>query len=47
MKKKADVWEGTLALMVLKTLETMGRSTASVSRVAFAGRRPELFRRRA
>jgi len=22
--KKADVWQGTLALMVLKTLETMG-----------------------
>jgi PadR family transcriptional regulator PadR len=25
MKKKADVWQGTLALMVLTTLETMGR----------------------
>lgn len=24
MGKKADVWQGTLALMVLKTLETMG-----------------------
>jgi transcriptional regulator len=24
MKKKADVWQGTLALMVLKTLETLG-----------------------
>jgi PadR family transcriptional regulator, regulatory protein PadR len=24
MKDKADVWQGTLALMVLKTLETMG-----------------------
>jgi PadR family transcriptional regulator PadR len=24
MKKKADVWQGTLALMVLRTLETMG-----------------------
>lgn len=24
MEKKADVWQGTLALMVLKTLETMG-----------------------
>src|SRR5437868_11461439 len=24
MDKKADVWQGTLALMVLKTLETMG-----------------------
>src|SRR5262249_19445768 len=24
MKEKADVWQGTLALMVLKTLETMG-----------------------
>jgi transcriptional regulator len=24
MAKKADVWQGTLALMVLKTLETMG-----------------------
>jgi PadR family transcriptional regulator PadR len=24
MKNKADVWQGTLALMVLKTLETMG-----------------------
>ncbi len=24
MKKKADVWQGTLALMILKTLETMG-----------------------
>jgi PadR family transcriptional regulator, regulatory protein PadR len=24
MTKKADVWQGTLALMVLKTLETMG-----------------------
>ncbi len=23
-KEKADVWQGTLALMVLKTLETMG-----------------------
>jgi PadR family transcriptional regulator PadR len=25
MGEKADVWQGTLALMVLKTLETMGR----------------------
>lgn len=24
MAQKADVWQGTLALMVLKTLETMG-----------------------
>src|SRR3954468_2551278 len=24
MKQKADVWQGTLALMVLKTLETLG-----------------------
>ena len=24
MSKKADVWQGTLALMILKTLETMG-----------------------
>src|SRR5947208_2565104 len=24
MTKKADVWQGTLALMVLKTLDTMG-----------------------
>ncbi len=24
MENKADVWQGTLALMVLKTLETMG-----------------------
>jgi PadR family transcriptional regulator, regulatory protein PadR len=24
MGKKSDVWQGTLALMVLKTLETMG-----------------------
>ncbi|HKA02100.1 MAG TPA: helix-turn-helix transcriptional regulator, partial [Candidatus Solibacter sp.] len=24
MDKKTDVWQGTLALMVLKTLETMG-----------------------
>ena len=24
MKDKADVWQGTLSLMVLKTLETMG-----------------------
>lgn len=24
MAEKADVWQGTLALMVLKTLETMG-----------------------
>ncbi len=24
MKQKADVWQGTLALMVLKTLDTMG-----------------------
>jgi len=24
MERKADVWQGTLALMVLKTLETMG-----------------------
>jgi PadR family transcriptional regulator len=24
MKEKVDVWQGTLALMVLKTLETMG-----------------------
>ena len=24
MGKKADVWQGTLALMVLKTLQTMG-----------------------
>lgn len=24
MREKADVWQGTLALMVLKTLETMG-----------------------
>ena len=25
MSEKSDVWQGTLALMVLKTLETMGR----------------------
>lgn len=25
MNDKVDVWQGTLALMVLKTLETMGR----------------------
>jgi PadR family transcriptional regulator PadR len=25
MTEKTDVWQGTLALMVLKTLETMGR----------------------
>jgi len=25
MNEKVDVWQGTLALMVLKTLETMGR----------------------
>ena len=24
MSKKADVWQGTLALMILKTLETLG-----------------------
>ena len=24
MKEKADVWQGTLALMILKTLESMG-----------------------
>jgi transcriptional regulator len=24
MQKKSDVWQGTLALMVLKTLETLG-----------------------
>jgi PadR family transcriptional regulator PadR len=24
VKEKADVWQGTLALMILKTLETMG-----------------------
>jgi hypothetical protein len=24
MGKKSDVWQGTLALMVLKTLETLG-----------------------
>jgi len=24
MKEKADVWQGTLALMILKTLETLG-----------------------
>ena len=24
MSEKADVWQGTLALMILKTLETMG-----------------------
>lgn len=24
MSRKADVWQGTLALMILKTLETMG-----------------------
>jgi PadR family transcriptional regulator len=24
MKNKTDVWQGTLALMILKTLETMG-----------------------
>lgn len=24
MSKKSDVWQGTLALMILKTLETMG-----------------------
>jgi transcriptional regulator len=24
MKEKADVWQGTLALMILKTLEAMG-----------------------
>src|SRR5436189_6188424 len=25
MDEKADVWQGTLALMILKTLESMGR----------------------
>jgi transcriptional regulator len=25
MKKRTDVWQGTLALMILKTLEGMGR----------------------
>jgi PadR family transcriptional regulator PadR len=25
MGEKADVWQGTLAVMILKTLETMGR----------------------
>src|SRR5919106_1623263 len=25
MKEKADVWQGTLALMILKTLDTLGR----------------------
>ena len=29
MGDKTDVWQGTLALMVLKTLATMGRSTAT------------------
>ena len=24
MKKRSDVWQGTLALMILKTLDTMG-----------------------
>jgi transcriptional regulator len=24
MRKKADVWQGTLALMILKTLDTLG-----------------------
>jgi PadR family transcriptional regulator PadR len=24
MNRKTDVWQGTLALMILKTLETMG-----------------------
>ena len=24
MSKKSDVWQGTLALMILKTLQTMG-----------------------
>src|SRR5437879_3346965 len=24
MRKKADVWQGTLALMILKTIETLG-----------------------
>jgi hypothetical protein len=24
MKEKSDVWQGTLALMVLKTLDTLG-----------------------
>jgi len=44
MSEKKDVWQGTLALMVLKTLDTLGRSTATGSRGAssrparFAGR---------
>ena len=31
MGDKADVWQGTLALMVLKTIETLGRFTATGS----------------
>ena len=31
---KSDVWQGTLALMVLKTLETLGPCTATASRGA-------------
>ena len=31
MSNKTDVWQGTLALMVLKTLESMGPLTAMAS----------------
>jgi len=34
MGERADVWQGTLALMVLKTLQALGPCTATASRAA-------------
>jgi len=34
MAEKKDVWQGTLALMVLKTLDTLGPLHATASRDA-------------
>jgi hypothetical protein len=41
MANKQDVWQGTLALMILKTLETLGpqhAQTISCSAIAWGGR---------
>jgi hypothetical protein len=44
MSDKADVWQGTLALMVLKTLETLGPQHGYVRHVGLGTPpRAELF----
>jgi hypothetical protein len=42
MKEKPDVLQGTLALMVLKTLDVLGRSTAT-GLPAASSRSAEMF----